>query len=300
MKIRSAFNLLAAFALCALCGSIATAQATRTWVSGVGDDVNPCSRTAPCKTFAGAISKTAAGGEISALDPGGFGSITITKSITINGDATLAGILSAGTNGIVINAAATDVVNIRNISINGAGTGTNGIRYLAGKQVHVENCTISGFTQKGIDVNVSGSGALTVKNTTILGLANGVASNEGIVITGAVTASISNTRLQGLATGLDLLSGAATISNSVVSNNSNFGIIAQGGATINVESTVVAHNGTGVSAGTAGTSTLRLSNTSIFGNSTGISAVGVVASFGNNKNAGNTTNGAPTTVIAQQ
>src|SRR5215204_7201674 len=82
---------------------LVSAQATRTWVSGVGDDVNPCSRTAPCKTFAGAISKTAAGGEISALDPGGFGAVTITKAITINGEGTLAGILSSLTNGIIVN-----------------------------------------------------------------------------------------------------------------------------------------------------------------------------------------------------
>ena len=80
----------------------AQAQATRTWVSGVGDDVNPCSRTAPCKTFAGAISKTAANGEISVLDPGGFGAVTITKSITLNGEGTLAGILNAGTNGVIV------------------------------------------------------------------------------------------------------------------------------------------------------------------------------------------------------
>ena len=63
--------------------SSAHAQATRTWVSGVGDDANPCSRTAPCKTFAGAISKTAAHGEISVLDPGPYGAVTITKSITL-------------------------------------------------------------------------------------------------------------------------------------------------------------------------------------------------------------------------
>src|SRR5947207_6717399 len=109
-------------------------QATRTWVSGVGDDANPCSRTAPCKTFAGAISKTATGGEISVLDPGGFGAVTIGKGITINGTGTLAGILnSLGVNGIVVNAPATDTVIIREVSINGAGTGANGIRYLAGK-----------------------------------------------------------------------------------------------------------------------------------------------------------------------
>src|SRR5215212_8079119 len=89
----------------------AFAQATRTWVSGVGDDANPCSRTAPCKTFAGAISKTANNGEISVLDPGGFGTVTITKSVTINGTGTLAGILSAGTNGINVNDSAAAVPN---------------------------------------------------------------------------------------------------------------------------------------------------------------------------------------------
>src|SRR6188768_875117 len=85
-------------------------QATRTWVSGVGDDANPCSRTAPCKTFAGAISKTAANGEIDALDSGGFGAVTINKSIVLDGNSTLAGVLVSGTNGIVVNAASTDVV----------------------------------------------------------------------------------------------------------------------------------------------------------------------------------------------
>src|SRR5579872_7335443 len=88
----------------------ASAQATRTWVSGVGDDANPCSRTAPCKTFAGAISKTAPGGEINVLDPGGFGAVTITKSITISSEGFEAGVLVSGTNGIVISAGASDVV----------------------------------------------------------------------------------------------------------------------------------------------------------------------------------------------
>src|SRR5215218_8955642 len=82
----------------------ASAQATRTWVSGVGDDVNPCSRTAPCKTFAGAISKTAAGGEINCLDPGGFGGVTITKSLTISCEGVTGGTLVSGTNAIVVNA----------------------------------------------------------------------------------------------------------------------------------------------------------------------------------------------------
>src|SRR5215510_14010461 len=100
----------------------ANAQATRTWVSGVGDDVNPCSRTAPCKTFAGAISKTAPGGEINCLDPGGFGAVTITKAITFDCAGTQGSILSSGVQGIVIIAGANDVVNIRNLEVNGAGT----------------------------------------------------------------------------------------------------------------------------------------------------------------------------------
>src|SRR3954466_4835688 len=132
----------------------AYAQATRTWVSGVGDDVNPCSRTAPCKTFAGAISKTAAGGEIDVLDPGGFGTVTITKSITIDGQGTLASILASGTNGINVNAGVNDTVILRNLTINGAGTtlGLNGVNFLAGKKLVIENCVIQSFSQNAVSV----------------------------------------------------------------------------------------------------------------------------------------------------
>ncbi len=135
---------------------VAFGQATRTWVSGVGDDANPCSRTAPCKTFAGAISKTAAGGQISVLDPGGYGSVTIAKSITIDGAGTLASVLHSGVQGVVINAAATDTVILRNIQFDGAGTtiGTNAISILNAKAVIVENCAIMN-SQKGISVTNS-------------------------------------------------------------------------------------------------------------------------------------------------
>src|SRR5215211_226818 len=83
--------------------SLAQAQATRTWVSGVGDDVNPCSRTAPCKTFAGAINKTAVNGEIDVIDPGAFGTMTATKSITVDGGGMFAGVLAASTTGFTVN-----------------------------------------------------------------------------------------------------------------------------------------------------------------------------------------------------
>src|SRR5450756_330475 len=137
-----------------LAAAPAHAQATRTWVSGVGDDVNPCSRTAPCKTFAGAISKTAVAGEIDCLDPGGFGGITITKSITLNCSATLGSILVAGTNGITISAGTSDKIIIRGLQLQGLGPngapGLTGIKILTAGVVAIENCVITQFGQQGI------------------------------------------------------------------------------------------------------------------------------------------------------
>ena len=143
-------KLLPALVLLALAlPSSASAQATRTWVSGVGDDANPCSRTAPCKTFAGAISKTAAGGEINCLDPGGFGGVTITKSLTIKCHYTEGGVLVSGTNAIVINAAATDKVTLRGLDINGIGTGAftslSGVKVLSAKVVNIVDSEIFRF-----------------------------------------------------------------------------------------------------------------------------------------------------------
>src|SRR6476660_2468917 len=167
------------FAVVLLWAGLAGAQASRTWVSGVGDDANPCSRTAPCKTFAGAISKTAAGGEIDALDPAGYGAVTITKAITIDGGGgQVASILVSGTNGIVVQAGPADVVTLRNLRINGIeGTGAgglNGIRYLAGAALHIENCNIFGFTGDGINVATGTSGALFVTDTFLTNNGNGI------------------------------------------------------------------------------------------------------------------------------
>src|SRR5882672_1956935 len=136
-KFRFTIKMLVIATFVLAFASMAQAQATRTWVSGVGDDANPCSRTAPCKTFAGAISKTADCGEIDALDPGGFGSVTITKSITIDGTGTLAGILASNTTGITVNAPADKVITLRGLSINGACTGVRGINFVSGKALNV-------------------------------------------------------------------------------------------------------------------------------------------------------------------
>ncbi|HEU0097904.1 MAG TPA: right-handed parallel beta-helix repeat-containing protein [Allosphingosinicella sp.] len=152
----------------------ASAQATRTWVSGVGDDVNPCSRTAPCKTFAGAISKTAAGGEINCLDPGGFGAVSINKSLVIDCHYTEGGALAGG-NGITVNDAlgptpAQSVVVLRGLDIFGVSPPTHGIRILSAAAVLVEDCVIRRFNAAssfGISFQPSTTTNLIVTNTTI-------------------------------------------------------------------------------------------------------------------------------------
>jgi hypothetical protein len=147
-----------------LASAPAHAQATRTWVSGVGDDANPCSRTAPCKTFAGAISKTATFGEINVLDPGGFGAVTITKSITIRSDHVEAGVLVSGTNGIVVNVPnATDRVMLEGLDIEGLGTGLTGVLINGSGTTTIINCKINHFTLNGVNlVGTSNARALVI------------------------------------------------------------------------------------------------------------------------------------------
>lgn len=139
------------------------AQQMRTWVSGTGDDADPCSRTAMCKTFAGALSKTAAGGEISVFDPGGFGSVTINKSISIVDVGAKASMLAAGTTGVTINAAPTDVVFLDGLVMEGGGSGTTGISIVSAKSVHIRNCVIRGFqSAPGVAISVAPSAATQV------------------------------------------------------------------------------------------------------------------------------------------
>ena len=280
------------------------AQATRTWVSGVGDDANPCSRTAPCKTFAGAISKTAACGEISVLDPGGFGAVTITKGITINGTGTLAGILSAGTNGVIVNALTTDTIILRDISINGACTGLNGIRYLAGKTVMVDHCWIYGMrgsaTSRGIDVALATTGALKVIDTVIENILE-----DGIHMTtsaGQIVATVDGSRIMNCdQDGIDAVNNArGAISNSQINHNAISGIKTSGSnSLLNLDDVFVSFSSIGLQA-SAGSS-LRVSDSMIAQNSTGLSQNGgTIDSFQGNSLAGNPTSGAFSTTTPKQ
>lgn len=202
----------------------ANAQATRTWVSGVGDDANPCSRTAPCKTFAGAISKTAPAGEINVLDPGGFGAVTITKSITISADHVEAGVLVSGTNAIVISAASTDTVVLQGLDIEGLGTGLTGVSVIgATGKVHVIRCKIHHFTGNGVNMTSSTSGGhVFISDSYIFQNAGGVN-----------VASAGN---------------IASITNTQILSNTSFGVQANNAsAIIGVQTSVLNDNPAGIS-----------------------------------------------------
>jgi hypothetical protein len=167
MKIlRFTSNLVALAVLALGFTSMANAQATRTWVSGVGDDANPCSRTAPCKTFAGAISKTAINGEIDCLDEGGFGQVTITKTITIDCDSGRGGILAGAGNGINISEAG-GVIVIRNLSINGVSGATNGISITAAQSVHLQDVDVQTMSNSCVSVSASAAVNFTIEDSSL-------------------------------------------------------------------------------------------------------------------------------------
>ena len=278
------FVFIAILMLCI--ASVAQAQATRTWVSGVGDDANPCSRTAPCKTFAGAISKTAAGGEISVLDPGGFGAVTITKSITINGTGTLAGILNAGSTGVLINAGANDTVILRDISIVGANTGLNGIRVASVGELYVQHCWIQSQAGDGIDISPSVNPAkVMVQNTSIL---NNIGKGIEVIPSGAATVrlTVEESDISGNnSNGIDVTrnSNQASVYNSRMTFNALNGLIVQlTSSTANIEASFIAYNQTGVTSGLAGQSpVIRLSNCMIVGNTNnGVTQLGTGTQVG--------------------
>jgi len=229
------------FVVCAA----AQAQATRTWVSGVGDDINPCSRTAPCKTFAGAISKTATNGEINALDSAGYGAVTITKSITINCTGTLGSILAAGTNGIIINLTTDEqkTVRIRGLAINGAGTGINGIRVLSAGKVFVEDTLIDGFTQSGISVESVIPAQIVVRNTTIRNTLSGINVQPGSGGAGT-NLTVDSSHLEGNRTGLSVIGSELTVLGSTVIYNAT-GLQAGAGATVRLSGVTIMNNKTG-------------------------------------------------------
>jgi hypothetical protein len=307
----------------------AYAQATRTWVSGVGDDVNPCSRTAPCKTFAGAISKTAAGGEIDCLDPGGFGAVTITKSLTIDCDGTFGSILASNTNGISVNDSASGFPNtarvvIRAVSINGAGggaqnaqgnpgSGLTGINFVSGASLILEEVVIQRFnagSAAGINFRPGGAATLSVQNSLIIDNGTG-GTGGGIVVhpsgTGTAQVNIVGTGLYrnaGAGVSVDTTANTGAAGVTVVmddvrvtnGNGQGISVVTPGGTTsaaVLLNNVTLSGNGFNGIFASGGTATVRVSDSTITGNFGGVQTSGgaQILTFGNNRLIGNPTVG---------
>lgn len=253
----------------------AHAQATRTWVSGVGDDANPCSRTAPCKTFPGAISKTAAGGEINCLDPGGFGTVTITKAISIYCEGVIGGILASGTSGVIVNAAATDHIVLRGLDIEGFGTGIRGVSVLQAASVVIEHCFIRDFNaagSAGVSFTPTNANALLVIRDSIISHNGSAADGNGVLIQpngGSAKVVINNTSI-----------------------NKNFlGVNAQGSSNVQINNSDISQSlGSGI--GQGGAANIRIGRSMIV-NNFGSATVGTVLSYGDNQINGNGTDTTP-------
>ncbi len=291
---------------CAL-SSAAQAQATRTWVSGLGDDANPCSRTAPCKTFPGAYSRTAAGGEIDVIDPGGFGTISISKAITIDGGGgVMASILSAGTVGVTVNAGANDQVTLRNLWINGVSQyispGTNGIVFNSGRTLNIEHCVLENFTTNAVQFQPVNSSEMNITDTTIEN-----AGNDGVKVSttagagGVNRVQIMNTWIHG--SGLHGVEGGPnsriSIYRSMLSKNGQAGSNGDGvdadGAgggnlNINVDNSQIVSNGkdglNAINAGQIRVSDSTMSDNIGFGVNNNANS-GFIYTGGNNRNANN-------------
>ncbi|HEY5883440.1 MAG TPA: right-handed parallel beta-helix repeat-containing protein [Pyrinomonadaceae bacterium] len=297
-KVRFTLNILAVAIFTLTVASMAQAQATRTWVSGVGDDANPCSRTAPCKTFAGAISKTATAGEISVLDPGGFGAINITKSITLNGDGTLAGVLNSLVNGVIVNPGTTGNVTLRNLSIKAPDNGLDGVKIFSGKNVTIENVTIEG-QQIGIEVVATAGVNVNIINTSIKNCTTaGVRSDTSA---GLARVTMRNSTITNSVTGFNARRNtrASLLDSTINFNTVGVHVEGNGGVTVALMKGCQVSNNTshGIQAGggaATSNSVARIGENLINNNGgagVSIQANGTVDTFLNNEINGNTPDG---------
>jgi len=302
-----------------LASGSAFAQATRTWVSGVGDDANPCSRTAPCKTWAGAISKTAAGGMINCIDPGGFGAVTITKSITISCKHVEGSGLASSTNGIIINGSGIDVV-LRGLDIDGSPTlspGLNGIRFLQGSSLIVEDSVIRDFaaaTPNGngiIVLNTSLVPDIHIINSNITGNGSGN-GGAGIQIAptgnGGARVTITNSNFSNNVIGVRASTAGTTgviyvsVTDTTATGSSSHGFVAEGttGPIRMMLSRVSSVNNLGDGVRSSGANAMIRIGSSVVtsNNGTGLSVAsgGQLQSYGNNQVNSNTSDGSPTAV----
>jgi hypothetical protein len=304
------FGLMIALAVVAasVWTTVGHAQMTRTWVSGVGDDANPCSRVAPCKTWMGALGMTAPGGEIDALDPGGFGQVTITQSVTLDGGGgQVASVLVGLTDGITVAAGVPDVVIIKNVRFQGAlgngsssgSAGINAINYTSGAQLIVDNCDFIGFNTNGINVAIEQTGNLVVRNSTFRNNAgndiNVTASNGGTAVATVVNSSfIGNLNSGGV------LAGSSSVVAVRDSDFSNFqaAVGASGNGNLSVDNSTFARNTTAVVS--ASGTTVNVTNNTLVDNVTAFSVAGTFASAKNNILGFGSGSGTPSQTLTPQ
>ena len=313
-NIGRAFSILAITFLGLFFVNAAQAQTTRTWMSAVGDDNNPCSRTAPCKTLPGAYALTAPGGEINCLDPGGFGALTITKAITISCQVGTAGVLVSGSNGITVNAGPNDAVFIEGLDIEGdgaSGASLSGIQFNSGAALHVKKCIIRGFAASpayGINFTPGAAGsALYVEDSYISDngagtIGGGIAINPGAGASAFAVidnVKVNNNALGVAGVGVGNAGVKLSIMNSTISGSALANLVADstgGPVTIIVEQSVISNSTrNGVNAIGSG-SVINLGKSIISGNAEAsfvMSSGGLVQSYGDNDINGNGTDAAP-------
>ena len=289
---------LVLFAFAATSGrpALAVGSQIRTFVASTGSDANPCSRVAPCRTFGAALAQTAGGGEIVALDSGGYGAVTISQAVTIVAAPGIqASISPSSGTAITVNAGPSDVVVLRNLYLNAQG-GEIGIAYYAARALQVENLVINGFTNEGILMSLTNPADLYVADTIIRNT-----GNTGIYLSsasGIANVSIVRVRLDNNDSGVVAIANVhASVKDTIASGGAGTAFAAGFGsasAQLNLEGCVASGNAYGITAYSASsTATVRVSNCSLTGNGTGVLAGinGLILSRGNNTLEGNISDG---------
>jgi hypothetical protein len=289
----------------------AWAQANRTFVSGHGSDTNPCSLTAPCRSFAQALTQTSAGGEITILDPAGYGSVTINKSVSIINDGVgEAGItVTSPTVAITVSVGAGDIVNLRGLTLVGSREGVHAIQFNNLGELNIQNCVIRDFHDRALDLEPAGSATFNVSDTIVSNADSSAVSLLPSGVGGVVTAAFN--RVQAISSGDGFeVNGSnsvaavnVTIANSAATNNNTVGIAVASNTgkaltQVMVSNTVISNNGTGVLDDGANSMTYLAKNT-IAGNSMAFNVInGSLFSFGDNYIRSNTNDGGTITLVA--
>jgi hypothetical protein len=302
IKITSLPTIAGALLSCGLSAAPAAALTNRTWVSGTGSNSNPCTLALPCKTFAFALTQTAAPGEIDVLAPGAYGPVTITSSISIVNDGVgVAAIGIATGNAVTVNAGASDSVHLRGLTIEGISGATNGILFNSGGNLAIENCVVRGFEEAGIFIAPSTSSSFSVSNTITSNNTGGngilVSPTGSAVVSGVLSKVTTNNNFDGINVfGASTTGGSlnVTIVDSVASNNFGIGILAQSSSgnaatAVMLRNVVAGNNGTGLETGK--NAILRVAHSVVTGSNFGVYFDGgVLYSYGDNDIDGNTNN----------